>query len=97
MARNIYGGRDIMELDEIGGHYSRHISAMTKEGLHSKSDIASELAHRDHLITRLTTGLKWALSEVGMEPHEWSCDEQADAHNAALAAIEESKGVVDGN
>lgn len=40
------GQRDIEQLDE-GGYYTRHIYAMTHEGLYSKSDIAAELAHRD--------------------------------------------------
>ena len=97
MALSIYGGRDIMSLDDAGGHYSRHVSAMTGEGLHSKSDIAAELAYRDHLIARLAAGLKWALDEVGVQPYEWSCDEQADAHNAAIAAVEEARGVPHGN
>jgi len=41
---NLYADRDIIEQ---GDHYSKHVSAMTSEGLHSKSDIAAELAHRD--------------------------------------------------
>ncbi len=31
-------------------HYSKHVMAMTAEGLHEKSAIAAELAHRDALI-----------------------------------------------
>ena len=31
-------------------HYQRHVNAMTAERLHSKADIAQELAHRDQLI-----------------------------------------------
>jgi len=34
-------------------YYGDHVSAMTSEGLHSKSDIAAELAHRDELIEKL--------------------------------------------
>lgn len=45
-----YADRDIMQLDEDGGYYFRHVNAMTGEGLHSKSDIAAELGHRDQLI-----------------------------------------------
>lgn len=66
------GNRDIMEQDEQGGYYFRHVMALTAEALHSKSDIAAELAHRDiqidalvkreakHLrkITRLVVGLQ---------------------------------------
>jgi hypothetical protein len=36
-----------------GEHYLRHIDAMTREGLHTKSAIAAELAHRDIEIARL--------------------------------------------
>ena len=39
-----YAERDIVGQGE---HYRRHLSAMTGENLHSKSDIAAELAHRD--------------------------------------------------
>ena len=46
----LYAERDIMEQGE---HYGKHVSAMTGEGLHSKSAIAAELAHRDIEIERL--------------------------------------------
>ncbi len=36
-----------------GEHYVRHVSAMTAEGLHAKSAIAAELAHRDIEIAAL--------------------------------------------
>jgi len=45
-----YADRDIMGLDLKGGYYFRHVDAMTGESLHSKSDIAAELGHRDMLI-----------------------------------------------
>ena len=50
---NQYAERDIMGLDKQGDHYSRHLSAMTGEGLHDKSDIAAELAYRDARIAQL--------------------------------------------
>ena len=40
-----------------GAHYINHVSAMTSEGLHSKSAIAAELAHRDMEIDRLRAAL----------------------------------------
>jgi len=49
----LYEERDHMAQDKAGGYYSRHVSAMTGEGLHAKSDIAGELAHRDMEIDRL--------------------------------------------
>lgn len=36
-----------------GAYYVTHVGAMTAEGLHSKSSIAAELAHRDIEIARL--------------------------------------------
>lgn len=42
-----------MELDEVGGYYAKHVSAMTAEELHSKSDIAIQLGWRDMQIDRL--------------------------------------------
>jgi hypothetical protein len=34
-------------------YYCRHVSAMTTEGLHSKADIAEQLAWRDKRIAEL--------------------------------------------
>ena len=45
-----YAQRDAMEL---GVSYIRHVEAMTAEALHSKSDIAAELAYRDNAIAAL--------------------------------------------
>ncbi len=53
MTQKCYNDRDIIGLDEKGGYYIRHIMAMTGEGLHSKSDIAAELAFRDAVIDDL--------------------------------------------
>jgi hypothetical protein len=38
---------------DLEPHYSRHVSAMTGEGLHEKSDIAIQLAWRDKRIAEL--------------------------------------------
>lgn len=46
----LYAERDV---ESMSADYLRHISAMTTEGLHSKSDIAAELAHRDARIRTL--------------------------------------------
>lgn len=48
-----YKQRDVRALDANGGHYSRHVAAMTEEGLVAKSDIAAELAWRDARIAEL--------------------------------------------
>lgn len=52
-----YEERDIMELDEVGNHYSNHVCAMTGESLHGKSDIAAELGYRDMVIDQLQKDL----------------------------------------
>ena len=49
----LYGERDIEYLDMIEGYYTRHIMAMTGQGLNSKSAIAAELAYRDWVIDNL--------------------------------------------
>lgn len=46
----LYAKRDHMAQGE---HYTRHVSALTGEGLWLKSEIAAELAHRDMEIERL--------------------------------------------
>lgn len=55
-----YAKRDLMALDKAGDHYSRHVSAMTGEDLHAKSDIAAELAWRDMRIADLEAALTTA-------------------------------------
>ena len=48
-----YAERDPCQLDRDGNYYVRHVSAMTREGLYNKSDIAAELGWRDREIDRL--------------------------------------------
>lgn len=47
---NEYTERDVIAQ---GLYYANHVHAMTTEKLHSKSDIAAELAHRDIRIAEL--------------------------------------------
>ena len=53
-----YKERDPMKLDELGDYFCKHMAAMTTEELHSKSDIAMELGHRDMIIDTLKANLK---------------------------------------
>ena len=46
----LYAERNI---EKLGNYYTKHLRAMTEEKLHSKSDIAAELAFRDAEIDRL--------------------------------------------
>ena len=54
MYKNRYAKRDIESSDELMTLYSHHVNAMTGEKLHSKSDIAAELAHRDLKLKELS-------------------------------------------
>lgn len=56
-----YKKRDHMALDDAGRYYIRHVSAMTGEKLHAKSEIAAELGYRDMLIDDLVTVLRAVL------------------------------------
>jgi hypothetical protein len=48
--KRLYAERDIMAQGQV---YCDHVNAMTAEGLHGKSEIAAELAHRDTVIHHL--------------------------------------------
>lgn len=54
--------------EALGEHYTKHVQAMTEEGLHSKAAIAAELAHRDIKIETLQsqlTNARLATDEFG--------------------------------
>lgn len=59
-----YGIRDHFSMEVEGKYFSRHMSAMASEVLHSKSLIAAELGHRDMEIDRLKAELLLAKQEV---------------------------------
>ena len=73
----LYAERDIMQLDKAGNYYCKHIMAMTAEGLHSKSDIAAELAYRDSVIAELEGQLANREPFVVRLPADW-CFTQED-------------------
>ncbi len=50
MTKKLYAERNPTKQ---GQHYMNHLMAMTAEGLHSKSAIAEELAHRDIVIKEM--------------------------------------------
>jgi len=57
----LYATRDIISQEP---YYSKHVFALTAENLHSKSDIAAELAHRDITIAELKNLIQW-MQRVG--------------------------------
>lgn len=64
---DLYAKRDA---EALGEHYISHVSAMTTEALHSKSDIAAELAWRDAYIERLENHDKVLDKGDGWEAYE---------------------------
>jgi hypothetical protein len=90
-----YADRDPMALDKAGGFYIRHVSAMTREGLHSKADIAAELGWRDMLIASLEeqnaalaapAAQQFASDLLAIVNGPWSASQKLDKLRAALAA-----------
>lgn len=78
----LYADRDALLLDQLGGYYFRHVSGMTREQLHSKADIAAELAHRDMLIDASVARLTAVMSERAAEASEYA------HHVAQLSTLE---------
>ena len=57
----VYKERDIVAQGEV---YLAHVEQMTVQGLHSKSAIAAELAHRDIMIIKLSEKLNELAKEL---------------------------------
>ena len=80
---------------DLEPHYCRHTSAMTEEGLHSKSDIAAELAFRDKQIDRLRNALvaaRGVIREMAAgDPWSGYGDSPEQRITAALDATEGTK------
>lgn len=79
-------------IDKLGNYYTRHVSAMTIEGLHSKSAIAAELGWRDSEIDRLSTELdkEKRLSEAISR----DCNKCALQRNEALDRLAKCKELI---
>lgn len=88
MKEKQYAERDAYELDVAGGYYCRHVSAMTGEKLHAKSDIAAGLGHRDMIIDKLNEALQH-LVEVYDDPtgKQWTTTSKREAIANAREAI----------
>ena len=89
----LYNERDIMALDEAGGFYCQHISAMTSEQLHSKSDIAAELGYRDMIINDLSVALQQLVEIYDCtDGQSWTTSSKRRALDAAHSAIKKALG-----
>jgi len=63
MTETLYGN-GYFALADLEPYYSRHVSAMTTEGLRHKSSIAGELAVRDRMIAELDAAKRAAHSTI---------------------------------
>lgn len=79
----LYAERDVIAQKE---YYTKHVDHMTCEGLHSKSDIAAELAHRDIIIDELKSAAGMALGSLtgGMDGTWDAFDDPIEALREAL-------------
>ncbi|ATE85706.1 hypothetical protein KGB36_gp46 [Shigella phage Sf11 SMD-2017] len=90
---NLYAERDIDILDETGGFYSQHVSAMTSESLHSKSAIAAELAYRDMLINELVIAVQQVIECYDSAGGKvWTTSSKRRALDNARAAVNKALG-----
>lgn len=83
MSEPLYAERDAQELEPW---FSRHLSAMTGEALHSKSDIACELAFRDAAIAELKAENR-ALSNRAIDCEMSWTHERAERAEMAIAEL----------
>ena len=92
-SNNLYAERDIEALDEFGGFYSQHISAMTSESLHSKSAIAAELGYRDMLITELVVAMQQIIECYdSADGKVWTTSSKRRALDNSRAAVNKALG-----
>ena len=92
-SNNLYAERDIEALDELGSFYSKHISAMTAESLHSKSAIAAELGYRDMLITELVVAMQQIIECYdSADGKVWTTSSKRRALDNARAAVNKALG-----
>lgn len=69
---------------ELGEYYTRHVYAMTAEQLHSKADIAAELAYRDKEIDRLKESLSNIADPIEHLKRNLTKGCEFDAHTTAI-------------
>lgn len=90
---NLYAERDIEALDNFGGLYSKHISAMTSESLHSKSSIAAELGYRDMVIAELVVAMRKIIECYDSAGGKvWTTSSKRSALDNARAAVNKALG-----
>lgn len=86
------------QLDADGEYYARHVAAMTAEGLHAKSAIASQLGARDRRIDELEDALRSVLDVMhtvkfyGGDGACVVCGEEMDGHDLSAGHVPEDTG-----
>ena len=92
-SNNLYAERDIEALDNFGGLYSNHVSAMTSESLHSKSAIAAELGYRDMIISELFIAMQQMIECYdSADGKVWTTSSKRRALDNARAVINKALG-----
>lgn len=92
-SNNLYAEQDIEALDNFGNLYSKHISAMTSESLHSKSAIAAELGYRDMLIAELIVAMQQVIECYdSVDGKVWTTSSKRRALDNARAAVNKALG-----
>lgn len=92
-SNNLYAERDIEALDNFGGLYSKHVSAMTSESLNSKSSIAAELGCRDMLIAELIVAMQQIIERYdSADGKVWTTSSKRRALDNARAAVNKALG-----
>lgn len=81
-----YEGRDIMALDAAGDYYCRHVSALTRENLVGKSEIAAELGYRDMVIDQLERKLKAANYQISIQSLKEAMKEPIEKSNISVVS-----------
>ena len=75
------------------------IDRLTKQ-LEANNPLLDEAADRieslEQLAKDMAEALGWALANIIEEPYEWSCEEDSDAHNAAIKALSRYREVCGG-
>jgi hypothetical protein len=76
--------------ESLGEHYFRHIGAMTSESLHSKTDIARQLAARDKMLAALWAEYEDRKAQWGGD-YLWTKHEDVEAIAEVGAFIAETQ------
>ena len=92
-SNNLYADRDIEALDNFDGLYSKHVSAMTSESLHSKSSIAAELGYRDMIISELIVAMQQMIECYdSSDVKVWTTSSKRRALDNARSAVNKALG-----